>query len=166
MPVEPTQFTRAMARIPGAVTVATTVSPSGKRWGFTASSFSSLSLNPPLVLICLHKSASTHEAFTSADYFMINVLTDEQSDVALRFARSGVDRFQAGDMQPCELGMPGIPHASVRVACALHKVLDGGDHSILVGQVEATYTGKQAPLVYCDRSFTRLVPVNQLANAR
>jgi flavin reductase ActVB len=166
MSVEPAEFRRAMARVPGAVTVTTTVSPSGKRWGFTASSFSSLSLDPPLVLICLHKSASTHEAFTSADRFMINVLTYDQCDVALRFARSGVDRFEAGDMESCELGLPGIPSASVRVACAMHKVLDGGDHSILVGRVEATYTGKRTPLVYCDRSFTRPVPVDQLSGAR
>jgi flavin reductase ActVB len=164
--VEPAEFKRAMARVPGAVTVATTVSPYGKRWGFTASSFSSLSLDPPLVLICLHKSASTHEAFVSAERFMINLLAYEQSGVALRFAKPGVDRFEAGDMEPCELGLPGIPSASVRVACAMHDVLDGGDHSILIGRVEVTYIGTQAPLVYYDRSFTSLTPIGQLVAMR
>jgi flavin reductase ActVB len=84
------------------------------------------------------------------------VLADRLSaDVALRFAKSGVDRFEAGDMQPCELGLPGLANASVRVACALHAVMEGGDHSILVGRVEATFTTSQPPLVYFHRSFTR-----------
>ncbi|MFA7762798.1 flavin reductase family protein [Streptomyces sp. NPDC048723] len=145
-----------MARVPGPVTVATTVDAAGQRWGFTASSFRSLSLSPPLVLICLDKAASTHEAFASTDRFMINILREKQSDIALRFATSGVDRFADGVTVPLELGLPGIPEALVRVACSLHQVVDGGDHSILIGRVEATYTGDGAPLVYCDRSFQRL----------
>jgi flavin reductase (DIM6/NTAB) family NADH-FMN oxidoreductase RutF len=165
MPVEPTDFTRAMALVPGPVAVATTVGPTGRRWGFTGSSFSSLSMDPPLVLICLDKQASTHDAFTSADHFMINILAYEQADVALRFAKSGVDRFEAGDMEPCELGLPGLSGASARVACALHDVIDGGDHTILVGRVEATFTGNRAPLVYCERAFTHPVPAHQLAGA-
>ncbi|MCX5208645.1 flavin reductase family protein [Kitasatospora sp. NBC_00240] len=145
-----------MARVPGPVTVATTVDATGQRWGFTASSFRSLSLDPPLVLICLDKAASTHEAFTSTDRFMINVLRGDQSDIARRFATSGVDRFADGVTAPLELGLPGIPEALVRVACSLHQVVDGGDHSILIGRVEATYTGDGAPLVHCDRSFQGL----------
>lgn len=153
MAVDPTDFVRAMARVPGPVTVATTVDRTGRRWGFTATAFSSLSLEPPLVLICLAKSASTHAAFISADHFMVNVLAYGHADVARRFSTSGVDRFEAGDMRPCELGLPGLPEAAVRVACALHTVLDGGDHTILVGRVEAAHVGRRAPLVYADRSF-------------
>ncbi|ARZ67054.1 flavin reductase family protein [Streptomyces sp. HU2014] len=156
MPFAPAEFTRAMARVPGPVTVATTVDAAGQRWGFTASSFSSLSLSPPLVLICLDKAASTHEAFATTDRFMINILRGEQSEIALRFAKSGVDRFADGDAVPLELGLPGIPEALVRVACSLQQVVDGGDHSILIGRVEATYTGDGAPLIYCDRGFQRL----------
>lgn len=166
MPAESTDFIHAMARVPGPVTIATTVDAAGRRWGFTGSSFTSLSLDPPLVLICLDRSASTHAAFTSADRFLVNVLGSEQSEVARRFAKSGVDRFQAGDMRPCELGLPGLPGASARVACAMHQVLDGGDHSILIGRVEACYAGDEAPLVYSDRSFARPTPVDRLAVAR
>src|SRR5436305_10667794 len=130
MSVSAHEFTRAMARVPGPVIVATTIEPSGTPRGFTASSFSSLSLDPPLVLVCLDKNASTHKAFVTADHFMVNILSAQQADVARRFATSGVDRFEAGDMQPCELGLPGLPDAAARVACSLHEVLDGGDHSI------------------------------------
>lgn len=151
-------FTRAMSRVPSPVTVATTVDDVGRRWGFTASSFSSLSLDPPLVLICLEKAASTYGAFVVARHFLVNVLAAEQSDVAARFARSGVDRFAAGDAEPCELGLPGIRSAAARLACSLYQVLDGGDHSILVGLVEDAYTGDRTALAYCERTFARLVP--------
>lgn len=152
-------LTHAMSRVPGPVTVVTTVDGTGRRWGFTATSFSSLSLDPPLVLVCLNKTASTHPAFTSADRFLVNLLAHGQDQVALRFARSGVDRFAEGDMEgdivPCELGLPGAPGACARVACALHAVLDGGDHSILVGRVLETHVDDdRTPLVHYDRTFT------------
>ena len=153
MAVDPASFTRAMSRIPCPVTVATTLDAAGRNWGFTASSFSSLSLDPPLVLICLGKAASTHAAFTATGRFMINILAEEHAGVARRFAAPGIDRFGAGDMEPCELGLPGLPDALVRVACSMHGILDGGDHSILVGRVEATHVSHRTPLVYCDRSF-------------
>ncbi|MFI1355905.1 flavin reductase family protein [Streptomyces sp. NPDC020898] len=150
-----TALTRAMARVPGPVTVVTTIDGTGRRWGFTATSFSSLSLDPPLVLVCLNQSASTHRAFTTAGHFMVNLLAHGQDQVARRFARSGVDRFADGDMEPCELGLPGSPHACARVACALHSVEDGGDHSILVGRVLTTHVDDdRTPLVYYDRTFT------------
>jgi len=150
-------FTRAMARVPGPVTVVTTIDPAGRPWGFTASSFSSLSLRPPLVLVCLDKTASTHAAFVTANRFLVNVLAEGQSDVAVRFAQSGLDRFAAGDTEPCELGLPGVPYACARLACLLYQVIDVGDHSIIVGQVHSVHTGDDVALAYCDRSFARVV---------
>ncbi|RBQ16797.1 flavin reductase [Spongiactinospora rosea] len=160
MTIDVEEFTSAMSRVPGPVTVATTIDRSGRRWGFTASSFISLSLQPPLVLICLDKQASTHAAFASARHFMINILAKEQSGVAVRFATSGIDRFAAGDTEPAELGLPGISEAAARVACSMHQLLDGGDHTILVGRVEEAHVGDQAPLVYCDRVFGRHAELN------
>jgi flavin reductase (DIM6/NTAB) family NADH-FMN oxidoreductase RutF len=150
-------FTRAMSRVPGPVAVATTMDADGQRWGFTASSFSSLSLDPPLVLVCLSKTASTHAAFVKASHFLVNVLAQGQADIARRFARSGIDRFAAGDAEPCELGLPGIPSAAARLACSLYRVLDGGDHSILVGRVEAAHASDRVGMAYCNRMFARLV---------
>jgi flavin reductase ActVB len=147
-------LTSAMSRVPGPVTVVTTVDPSGRCWGFTASSFSSVSLNPPLVLVCLDKKASTHASFTAASHFLINVLAQEQAGVARLFATSGVNRFATGDMAPCELGLPGLPEPCARLACSMHCIVDAGDHSILIGRVVAIYVGDRVPLVYCDRSFS------------
>ncbi|MDQ0598287.1 flavin reductase ActVB [Streptomyces canus] len=148
-------LTHAMSRVPAPVTVVTTVDTDGRRWGFTATSFTSLSLDPPLILVCLNKAASTHRAFTTTDRFLVNLLAHGQHQVARTFARSGVDRFAEGDMEPCEGGLPGSPDACARVACALHAVLDGGDHSILVGRVVETYVDDdRTPLLHYDRTFT------------
>jgi flavin reductase ActVB len=166
MSVDKMDFTRVMARVPGPVIVATTIDAAGRQWGFTASAFSSLSLQPPLVLVCLAKTASTHDAFVTAGHFLVNVLACEQSEVAVRFARSGVDRFADGDMQPCELGLPGLPGAAARAACTLYDVLDGGDHSILIGKVAEVSTGEPDPLVHCDRTFAQPVPLPRLAPAQ
>jgi flavin reductase (DIM6/NTAB) family NADH-FMN oxidoreductase RutF len=155
MSVEAAEFTGAMARVPSPVAVVTTVDADGRRWGFTASSFSSLSLQPPLVLVCLDRAASTHGTFVAADRFLVSVLAHDQAGIALQFAKSGADRFEAGDTQPLEWGLPGVPHAAARVACTLHEVFDGGDHSILVGRVEAVHVGRPEPLMYCDRMFVR-----------
>ncbi|MEU8971201.1 flavin reductase family protein [Streptomyces monashensis] len=165
MSIDIPDFLHTMSRVPGPVTVATTADRLGHRWGFTGSSFSSLSVTPPLVLICLDKQASTHDAFTTAEHFLVNVLAHDQADIARHFARSGVDRFATGVMQPRELGLPGLADPAARVACALHDVLDGGDHSILVGRVESAYAGERSPLVYWDRTFAQPV-TDQLAGSR
>ncbi|MEV5595089.1 flavin reductase family protein [Streptomyces sp. NPDC052496] len=153
--MERTALTHTMARVPGPVTVVTTADGTGRRWGFTANSFTSVSLDPPLVLVCLAKTASTHQAFTSAGRFLVNVLAHDQEAVARRFARSGADRFAAGNMAPCELGLPGSPGACARIACTAHSVVDAGDHSVLLGRVVDTYADDRAPLVYHNRAFAR-----------
>jgi flavin reductase (DIM6/NTAB) family NADH-FMN oxidoreductase RutF len=155
VPVEQADLIRVMARVPAPVTVVTTVNGNGEPRGFTATSFTSLSLTPPLVLVCLAKTASTHPSFTQVEHFMINLLADDQHEVASRFARTAAERFSAGDMEPSELGMPGLPQAAARIACALHDVLDGGDHSILVGRVEAVHVSDRNPLVHWNRTYAR-----------
>jgi flavin reductase ActVB len=164
--MEHQMFTSVMSQVPGAVTVVTTVDASGRRWGFTSSSFGSVSLEPPLVLVCLDKKASTHRAFVTARHYMVSVLTRGQEDIARRFARSGIDRFAGGDMRPCELGLPGLPDACARVACSMHSVVSVGDHSILIGRVQATYVGDRAPLVYCDRSYGYVARADIMAGSR
>lgn len=164
--VAPPEFVRTMARVPTPVTVVTTVDTDGRRWGFTASSFSSLSVDPPLILVCPAKTASCHGAFVSAGRFLVNVLSAGQSEIASHFARSGHDKFADSAMAPCESGLPGLPDATARIACALHAVVDGGDHSILVGRVESVAVGDREPLVYYNRAFTRPASDPALARAR
>lgn len=165
-PVEPAQFTGAMANVPSPVTIVTTQDETGRRWGFTASSFTALSLDPPLVLVCLAKTASSHAPFLTAERFLVNVLSCHQAELATRFARTGEDKFAVGAMTSCELSLPGLPGATARLACTVHEIVDGGDHSILIGRVEKAYAGRQEPLIYHRRSFTRPETVPALAGAR
>ncbi|MEV7617185.1 flavin reductase family protein [Streptomyces sp. NPDC089799] len=153
--VDPAEFARTMAHVPTPVTIVTTVDAEGRRWGFTASSFSSLSLDPPLILVCPARTASCHDAFVSTDRFLVNVLAADQEELAKSFARSGTDKFAGTPMVPCEAGLPGLPGATARLLCSLYDVLDGGDHSILVGRVESVTAGEAEPMVYYNRHFTR-----------
>jgi flavin reductase (DIM6/NTAB) family NADH-FMN oxidoreductase RutF len=118
------------------------------------------------VLVCPAKSAGSRQAFVTCERFMVNVLSADQEAVARHFARPSPDKFATGDMVPCELDLPGLPGATARLACALHDVLDGGDHSILVGRAQAVYSGEQQPLIYHNRAFTRPEPSPALAGAR
>jgi flavin reductase (DIM6/NTAB) family NADH-FMN oxidoreductase RutF len=163
--MEFTTFTEAMARVPGPVTVVTTTDATGRHWGFTATSFTSVSLSPALVLVCLNKNASTHPAFLAARTFMVNILAEDQISIARRFATSGIDRFADGGMELCELGLPGLPEAAARVACTMHRIVDAGDHSILIGRVETGLKSDRIPLVYADRTFACPAPAGLLEGA-
>src|SRR4051812_11360247 len=91
---EPELFREAMAKFASGVTIVTTADSDGAWWGFTASAFSSLSLTPPLILVCLAASAESHPAFAAAAGFIVNVLGSEHEELALRFATKGADKFQ------------------------------------------------------------------------
>jgi flavin reductase ActVB len=146
----------AMARVPGPVTIVTTVDDRGGRWGFTASSMCSLSLNPPLLLVCIDKASASYPAFMNTPAFLVNVLSVDQAELAASFGRiSGPAKFAGSGMIRCERGLPGLQAATVRIACTMHAILNGGDHSILVGQVVKSVTGGSEPLVYCGRQFLR-----------
>jgi flavin reductase ActVB len=150
---------QAMARVPGPVTIVTTVDAQGEPWGFTASSFCSLSMDPPLLLVCLDKGSASSPAFQEADSFLVNVLAEDQAGPALSFGRAhGPGKFADSGMEPCEGGLPGLPAAAARLSCRRHAVLDGGDHSILVGRVVDVSVEQRTPLVYWDRRFASPLP--------
>jgi flavin reductase ActVB len=148
------QFRNAMARFPSGVTVVTTVDPDGKHWGFTASAFSSLSLEPPLLLVCLDKRADSHPAFHGAGHFGVSILAAHQGDVAMRFAAKGVDKFvdletHTGDIT----GVPLIRDAVVHLECRTYQHLEGGDHTIIVGEVLRAANAEGEPMVHYNRNF-------------
>src|SRR5581483_3851637 len=118
------------------VTIVTTIDGSGRPNGFTASAFSSLSLDPPLVLVCLEKRANSYDAFMQADKMAISVLAEDQLDLGLRFARKDIDKFEGLNAKAGEAtGLPLIDGATVHLECRMYERLAGGDHTILVGEV-------------------------------
>jgi len=132
----PADFRAAMARFPSGVVVATTTDRDGRPRGFTASAFCSVSLSPPMVLLCLGRDAECHQAFVSARRLAISILAPGQDAVALRFATRGADKFGGEDMAEGPGGLPVVREAAALLHCRLHQALPGGDHTILLCAVE------------------------------
>ena len=153
------EFRNAMARFAGGVTVVTTSDQDGAFVGFTASAFSSLSLNPPLLLVCLQKDADCYAAFMRADRFAVSILAHGQSDIARRFATKAIDKM-AGT--PTVIGshtdLPLIRGASAHAECSMLDRVDGGDHTILIGEVISASSTSHDPLLHFNRQFGRFVP--------
>jgi flavin reductase ActVB len=159
MSIDSIAFRRALANMPAPVTVVTTVDPDGRSHGFTASSVCSLSLDPPLMLVCVGKRMRSYPAFEAADRFAVSVLAHDQEELARRFAVGGPEKFDHPDVTSDERGLPVIRGALTRLACSAAGLLDGGDHSILIGRVEHAPVAGGAPLVHFDRGFRGLRPL-------
>ena len=149
-------FRDAMSRFPTGVTITTTVDAAGKWWGFTASAFCSLSADPPLALVCVAKSAECHPAFMSGDGFAVHFLAAPHQDLAMLFAKRGVDKFAAGEFELSDRGLPVMRSAASILECSVHARYEGGDHTILVGQVEDVFVGSVHPVIYFRRDFHSL----------
>ncbi len=153
---EQTAFRRAMAAFPSGVTIVTTSDADGRWWGFTASSFCSVSLSPPLVLVCLDRNADCHAAFSGVSRWAIHLVPPDHIDLARRFATRGADKF-AGDWFVADGdGLPILDRAAVTLRCTVHAIHPGGDHSILVGRVLSTHLEDKAAALYYRRDLRSL----------
>ena|SRR5438045_2840614 len=155
MPVDDAEFKLAMSHFASGVTVVTT-EQDGKSFGMTVAAFSSLSLRPPLVLVCIEKSVRTHEAIAAAGKFAVSILSDGQADVSNRFASRSEDKFSGVATRRGESGMPLIDGALCTIECTLREHFPGGDHSIFIGEVVGIATSEGAPLVYYRSGYREL----------
>jgi flavin reductase (DIM6/NTAB) family NADH-FMN oxidoreductase RutF len=151
--VDPGLMRRAMGQFATGVTVITTVTGNAEPVGCTVSAFSSLSLDPPLVLVCIGRDRRMHGPLTSGPGFTVNVLAHHQREVASVFARAGQDRFADLTVRPGRHGIPRIDGALAQIQCDLHGVLDGGDHAIVVGRVRQVDVAPGEPLLYSQGAF-------------
>lgn len=136
-----------MSTFPSGVTVVTTAE-GNQRWGMTVASFASLSLEPPLILVCLETRVETCAAIIRTGHFGISVLAADQAHVSNQFAAPVDDRFAGVPVQPGSLGDPLIDGAVSQIECALHDTLPGGDHTIFVGAVVEARISELNPLLY------------------
>jgi flavin reductase ActVB len=153
--VDAQTFRDAMALLPAPLTVVTTVDNTGRRWGFTASSVSSVSLDPPLLLVSVARTSSCHPAVTSGRDYVINVLGGQHRELAARFATSGVNRFAGGEFAswPGSL-LPYLPDANVLLRCVTVAVTPAGDHDLLIGGLAEVRIGAGgSPLLWYRRAF-------------
>ena len=128
-------FRRALGTFATGVTVVTSLTEEGEPFGFTANSFTSVSLEPPLVLVCLAKSAAGCAIFEAAGRFAINILADSQRDVSQVFASKGADKFGAVEWRTGLTGAPILAGVAAHLDCVTHETVDAGDHVILIGRV-------------------------------
>lgn len=152
---EPDRFRQAMTRFASGVTIVTTADRDRTWWGFTASAFSSLSLDPPLILVCLATSADSHPVFAAAPGFIVNVLGREHEELALHFATKGADKFAVGNFRPGAVdGFPVLDDALVSLKCTTHARHEAGDHTILIGEVSYLRLRSDGrPALHYDRRF-------------
>lgn len=148
-------FRDAMARFPTGVTIVTADDEHGRPYGFTASSFCSVSLDPPLVLVCIARSAHSYPVFAGNRQFAISVLRADQSELALRFARKSADKFGGGEFVRTPSGSMVLKDPVMALECVTTDQHQAGDHMIMVGRVQSlSLAGSGAPAVYCDRAFS------------
>jgi flavin reductase ActVB len=154
LPVDTAAFREAMTHVPTAVSVITTVNASGEPWGVTVGTLGALSTAPPLIMFCLDRGSSSHEVLTKCVRFLVHLLTDEQADVAAWFARRGRHAF--GDSYSTAYGLPSIPDAMSRLLCVQGALIPGGDHTIVIGDVQHAELGTGTPLLHYEHSYHSL----------
>jgi flavin reductase (DIM6/NTAB) family NADH-FMN oxidoreductase RutF len=149
--VTPESFKAALAAVCTPVAVVTTMHD-GRAHGTTVSSFCSLSLDPPMILVSLDRSSELLSLVQESGRYGVNVLAVDQPGIARAFARKGADKFVGIEHEMVD-GLPRIAGAAVWLRCRLAELVDGGDHVIAIGLVEHAVTEPAEPLMYHDRTF-------------
>ena len=151
MAVDNDLFKELMRRFAAGVTLVT-FNENNKFGGLTVSSFCSLSMNPPLVLICIDRKIVSHESLKNSDTFGINICNSEQGKLAWDFANSNVDKNELIKSLPhtlTDLGTPLLKDSLASMECKITERHDGGDHTIFIGQVEnGNFDENAKPLIY------------------
>lgn len=162
---DPKALRNAFGAFATGVTVITTRQPDGTPRGFTANSFTSVSLDPPLLLVCLAKTAHSADVFREAPHFAVNILAEDQKAVSGLFASRAPDKFAqcAWTSGPAE--MPLIDGSLATFTCANHQLVDAGDHLILIGRIEAFSTSEGQPLGYFRGNYFSIGIEKNLAEA-
>jgi flavin reductase (DIM6/NTAB) family NADH-FMN oxidoreductase RutF len=158
MPVDPDLFRAVMGRFATGVTVVTTCEGT-RRAGITVNAFASVSLDPPLVLICIDRSSQVHGSFLESGIFAVNILSEDQAELASCFASHSDYRYESfcGAASHTEAtGAPVLDESLGFVDCRIVDVYPGGDHSIIVGRVEALGGGTGNPLLYYRSRYLNL----------
>ncbi|MCE8510249.1 CoA transferase [Ruegeria pomeroyi] len=156
---------RAFGQFATGVTVLTTRQEDGTPRGFTANSFTSVSLDPPLLLVCLAKTAHSCDVFAQAPHFAVNILSDAQKEISGLFASRSTEKFAGPHWHPGPQDLPLIDGALATFACARHRLVDAGDHLILIGRVLNHAVTEGKPLGFHNGAYFDLGLENRLADA-
>jgi flavin reductase (DIM6/NTAB) family NADH-FMN oxidoreductase RutF len=156
MSIDPDTFRSALGRFASGVTVVTTRDGAGQDHGLTVSAFCSLSLEPPLVLVCIDAEASMHPVLSQVTHFAVNVLAEGQEPLARRFAAPETDRFDGVGYERGATGAPILDDVVAYLECRKTTMLPGGDHTVFVGEVEHAEVHSSGPLLYYRGGYAQL----------
>ena len=156
-PIDAATFRHALGRFPSGVTVVTVRDDDGRDFGMTVSAFASVSLDPPLVLVCIGDDATIAGAVAGAGHFAVSVLAENQEILAQRFSDSDADRFAGTELSRGETGLALLHGAVAYLECAIVARHRGGDHTIVVGEVLAASAVEDGrPLIYQRGEYRRM----------
>ncbi len=152
------EFRRVLGHFATGVTILTTCDADGRPTGLTASAFCSVSLDPPLILVCVDHKSQSYPAIRDSGRFAVNILRDAQEAVSRRFATTRLDKFEGLAYRMSPGGLPLLDDALARLECRTVSAHVEGDHTIFVGRVEATHVDTGQPLLYFRGQYQRLAP--------
>lgn len=147
-PVDSAYFRSLMGRFATGVTVVTVTDSEGSPMGMTVNSLSSISLDPPLVSVCIDHSAGMHRVLTESPGFVINVLAADQEPLSRQFAEGRPDRFDGVGHHPDSMGNPVLEGVLAHFECVTHSTIEAGDHTLFLGLVVGGATGTGVPLLF------------------
>ena len=139
---------RILSHFATGVTVITTKDKKGTPFGFTANAFTSLSLNPPLVLVCVDKTVKCYSCFDESKLFAVNILAEGQEDISRRFATKGIEKFAGVKWRKSKNGLALLDGALAYIECKVTRSHEGGDHTIYVGKIVKATTSSDRPLLF------------------
>ncbi|WP_448212065.1 flavin reductase family protein [Colwellia sp. MEBiC06753] len=154
----PKEFRHALGKFPTGVTIITTKNQDNEYIGITASSFNSVSLNPPLILWSIDKNARSLPSFPDNGHYAIHVLKDDQQALSNKFARQGEDKFAGINITEGLGNVPLLDEYCVRFQCRCEHQYDGGDHIIMVGRVlDFDTNDSDNPLIFHSGSYAKIL---------
>lgn len=153
-PVDPLTMRRTMGRFATGVAVVTTEEADGTPHGMTVNSLTSVSLDPPLLLVCLTTGARTTAAVTGAGRFAVSILSARQEQLALRFARRGEDHFAGLAIARGQHRVPVVPDAYAHLECEVERQFAAGDHMVVIGRVREVCERDGEPLGFLGGRFS------------
>ena len=158
MAIDGRELRNAMGLFATGVTIITTKDATEKPFGLTANAFSSLSLNPPMLLICVDKGVDCYNCFEESKVFAVNFLSQAQEELSTRFATKGIEKFAGLSYSLGELGVALLDGALAHFECTVAHAYEGGDHTIYVGEIQRLVTAPGDPLLFYQGKYRFLAP--------
>jgi flavin reductase (DIM6/NTAB) family NADH-FMN oxidoreductase RutF len=156
MAMDSREIRNIMGHFATGVTIVTTRDSAGSPFGLTVNSFTSLSLNPPLVVVCIDKAAQCYSCFEESKVFAVNVLSEDQEELSSRFATKGIEKFGEIKWHRGENNVPLLDGSIGTIECKIVNSYEGGDHTIYLGEIVSANATEDRPLLFFKGKYHRL----------